>query len=310
MAAVTAPFSLTDVAPSVGLDLRQGAFRFGVTGDQSAMMGGGLCWLDYDGDGWLDLYVVNSYADSDIGRYAAAGGLPRSRLFHNVDGRFVDVTGKTRTGLEVRGSGCAAADLDGNGTTDLVVTTAGYDAARDAYDAVLWNNGDGTFTEGAKAAGIDQPGWHTGGGGRGRQRRRPARPRRRGLHRRQPPGARVDIGLPREPRRGARPSVPQRRRARRAPAIPRGGTRGRARATRARPWARRDLHRRERRRPTRPVRGERPRPQPALPQPAREERARLPARRERQGAGARRLERRAWESPQATSPATGARTCS
>ena len=74
----------------------------------------------------------------------------------------MDVTGKTRTGLAVRGSGCVAADLDGNGHTDLVVTTAGYDAARDAYDAVLWNNGDGTFTEGAKAAGIDQPGWHTG----------------------------------------------------------------------------------------------------------------------------------------------------
>ena len=162
VAAVTAPFTLTDVAPGVGLDVRQGAFRFGVTGDQSAMMGGGLCWLDYDGDGWLDLYVVNSYADSDIGRYTAAGGLPRSRLFHNVDGRFVDVTGKTRTGLDVRGNGCAVADLDGNGATDLVVTTAGYDAARDAYDAVLWNNGDGTFTEGAKAAGIDQPGWHTG----------------------------------------------------------------------------------------------------------------------------------------------------
>jgi Na+-translocating ferredoxin:NAD+ oxidoreductase RnfD subunit len=162
VAAVAAPFTLTDVAPSIGLDVRQGAFRFGVSGDQSAMMGGGLCWLDYDGDGWLDLYVVNSYADSDIARYTAGGGLPQSRLFRNVHGRFVDVTGKTRSGLTVRGNGCVAADLDGNGTTDLVVTTAGYDASRDAFDAVLWNDGDGTFTEGAKAAGIDQAGWHTG----------------------------------------------------------------------------------------------------------------------------------------------------
>ena len=162
VAAVAAPFTLKDVARSVGLDVRQGAFRFGVTGDEAAMMGGSLCWLDYDGDGWLDLYVVNSYADSDVATYASRGGLPRSRLFHNVHGRFVDVTRKTRTGLAVRGSGCVAGDLDGNGTTDLVVTTAGYDAGRNAYDAVLWNRGDGTFTEGAKAAGIDAPGWHTG----------------------------------------------------------------------------------------------------------------------------------------------------
>ncbi len=163
VAAIKAPFTLTDVARRVGLDATQGSFRYGVTGgDPAAMMGGGLCWLDYDGDGWLDLYVVNSYADTDVAAYGSHGGLPRSRLFHNVHGRFVDVTAETRAGLRVRGNGCVAADLDGNGATDLVVTTAGYDAARNAYDAVLWNNGDGTFTEGAKAAGIDEPGWHTG----------------------------------------------------------------------------------------------------------------------------------------------------
>jgi hypothetical protein len=162
-AAVPAPFQLKDVAPSVGLDFRQGAYRYGPdSGDVTAMMGGGLCWLDYDGDGWLDLYVVNSHSQADVPSWRSHGGLPRSRLYRNVHGRFEDVTAKTQTGLTLRGSGCVAADLDGNGTTDLLVTTGSYDPQRNAYDALLWNNGDGTFTEGAEAAGIDEPGWHTG----------------------------------------------------------------------------------------------------------------------------------------------------
>jgi ASPIC and UnbV/FG-GAP-like repeat len=160
--APAASFTLTDVAARVGLDFRHDAFRFGVSGDETAMMGGGLCWLDYDDDGWLDLYVVNTYADTQIVDWEARGGLPQSRLFRNVKGRFEDVTARSGAGLAVRGSGCVAADLDGNGTTDLLVTTSGYDVARDAYDALLWNDGDGTFTEGAWAAGIRSHGWHTG----------------------------------------------------------------------------------------------------------------------------------------------------
>ena len=62
------------------------------------MMGGGLCWLDYDNDGWIDLFVVNSYADDDIGAVAARGGLPRSALFHNVQGTFVDVSARVGRG--------------------------------------------------------------------------------------------------------------------------------------------------------------------------------------------------------------------
>jgi len=60
---------LTDVAKQVGLDFRQDAFRFGVTADTPAMMGGGLCWLDYDRDGWLDLFVVNSYTYGDLSQW-------------------------------------------------------------------------------------------------------------------------------------------------------------------------------------------------------------------------------------------------
>ena len=146
---------LTNVAPRVGLDFRQGAFRYGVTADPPAMMGGGLCWIDYDNDGWLDLFVVNSYGEGDIGAYAAHGGLPRTALFRNDHGTFVDVTSASRAGRAVRGEGCVAADLNGDGYTDLFVTTA-------QSDELLWNNGDGTFTEGARSSGVVSFGWHSG----------------------------------------------------------------------------------------------------------------------------------------------------
>jgi hypothetical protein len=153
---------LEDVAAQVGLDFRQSSFGFGVTNEPAAMMGGGLCWLDADGDDWLDLFVVNSYSDRDYARWTARGGLPRSALFRNVRGRFEDVSRGSGAGLPVRGNGCVAADLDLDGDTDLYVTTAGYNVATDGYDALLWNDGDGTFTEGARAAGINEPGWHAG----------------------------------------------------------------------------------------------------------------------------------------------------
>jgi hypothetical protein len=146
---------LVDVAHRVGLDFRHGAFRFGVSWDPVAMMGGGLCWIDYDRDGWLDLFAVNSYSTDDVRRWRRAGGLPTSALFANVRGRFVNVTARTGAGLPVRGNGCVAADLDGNGYSDLVVTTgAGVD--------LLWNDGSGHFTEGSRAAGLDAGGWFTG----------------------------------------------------------------------------------------------------------------------------------------------------
>jgi hypothetical protein len=148
-------FELVDVASDVGLGFRQGAFRWDVSGDPAAMLGGGVCWLDYDDDGWLDLFAVNSFAEQEVAQWKAAGGLPRSALFRNEKGKFVEVSAETGADLEIRGNGCVAADLDLDGDTDLYVTTA-------RSQVLLWNEGGGKFEEGARSAGVDAYGWRTG----------------------------------------------------------------------------------------------------------------------------------------------------
>jgi Na+-translocating ferredoxin:NAD+ oxidoreductase RnfD subunit len=150
-----AGYRLTNVAAAVGLDFQQQSFRFGVTNDTPAMMGGGVCWLDYDNDGWMDLFAVNNYTDAQFADWEEKGGAPTGALFHNVHGRFVNVTKGSGLAVPTRGEGCVAADLNGDGRTDIVVTTA-------TDDQVFWNDGNGRFTEGARKAGIVSFGWHAG----------------------------------------------------------------------------------------------------------------------------------------------------
>jgi hypothetical protein len=146
---------LHNVAAQVGLDFRQDSFRFGMSNDYEAMMGGGVCWLDYNNDGWVDLFAVNSYSDADTDRWGTHGGLPRTALFENDHGTFRNVSKQAHADLQVQGDGCVAADLNGDGWPDLIVTTTtGID--------LLWNDGNGTFSEGAQAAGMSASGWYTG----------------------------------------------------------------------------------------------------------------------------------------------------
>ena len=119
------------------------------------MQGTGLCWLDYDGDGSLDLFAVNSYAVVEAARWRREGGLPETALFKNDGGRFEDVSEDAGANFAVRGTGCVAADLDTDGDTDLYVTTA-------TEQLLLWNDGDGHFSEGARDAGVAAFGWHSG----------------------------------------------------------------------------------------------------------------------------------------------------
>ncbi|MEM7800362.1 MAG: ScyD/ScyE family protein, partial [Chloroflexota bacterium] len=149
------PIQFADIAKEVGLDFEHGAFVTGeISADPIAMMGAGLCWLDYDSDGWLDLYVINSHALAETEYWSNNGGLPTNQLFQNVEGRFEDVTEPTQTGLALRGNGCTAADLNRDGLIDIYITA-------DGPNKLLWNNGDGTFSEGAEAAGIDAPEWNS-----------------------------------------------------------------------------------------------------------------------------------------------------
>ena len=119
------------------------------------MQGTGLCWLDYDGDGQLDLFAVNSYAVVEIARWRREGGLPETALYRNDGGRFEDVSEDAGANFAVRGTGCVAGDLDTDGDTDLYVTTA-------TEQLLLWNDGDGHFSEGARDAGVAAFGWHSG----------------------------------------------------------------------------------------------------------------------------------------------------
>src|SRR5207249_2209547 len=93
--------------------------------------------------------------DAQFADWEAKGGVPTSQLFENVHGRFVNVTKSSGVGLPTRGEGCVAADFDGNGYTDLFVSTA-------TDDQLFWNNGNGTFTESARKDGVVSFGWHSG----------------------------------------------------------------------------------------------------------------------------------------------------
>lgn len=114
-------------------------------------VGAGCAFFDYDNDGWMDIYLVNS-GPSDFFK----PGKPISNaLYHNNhDGTFTDVTEKAGVAGNTFGMGVAAADYDADGWVDLYVTSYGR--------GILYhNNGNGIFTDVTDKTGTVAPGWST-----------------------------------------------------------------------------------------------------------------------------------------------------
>jgi hypothetical protein len=119
--------------------------------------GNGAVFFDADGDGDLDLYVVNGKVAIDEERYRRLPhdavppddlSMVRNALLENVgDGRFADVTGPTGTGHTGWGQGCVSADYDNDGDADLYVTYYGH-------NVLYRRRGDGTYEEVAAEAGV------------------------------------------------------------------------------------------------------------------------------------------------------------
>jgi hypothetical protein len=113
--------------------------------------GAGCAFLDYDNDGWMDIYLVNS-GPCDF--FQPKTPLRNALYKNNRDGTFTDVTEKAGVSGNAYGMGVAVGDYDGDGFPDIYVTQY-------PHSVLYHNNGNGTFTDVTAKAGVAAPGWGT-----------------------------------------------------------------------------------------------------------------------------------------------------
>ena len=149
----TGPVLFMDVAKAAGLTTW--THRMGTPEKNYIIetVGSGVALLDYDNDGWLDIYLVNgSTYDAMTGKATP----PHAALFHNNhDGTFTDVTQKAGVANDRWGIGAVVGDFDNDGWPDIYVTNFGK-------NRLYHNNHDGTFTDVAEKAGVALGNWSTG----------------------------------------------------------------------------------------------------------------------------------------------------
>lgn len=142
--------AFVDVAEEAGIGFRH---NFGARQLEHILMttGSGAAFFDYDGDGWLDAFLVNGIdledPDAEPTRHA---------LFRNLgDGTFREVTEVAGLTEATYGQGCAVGDFDGDGHPDLYITNYGP-------NRLYRNRGDGTFEDVTASTGTGDVGWSTG----------------------------------------------------------------------------------------------------------------------------------------------------
>ena len=134
-----------DVTKAVGIDF---VHHSGISEEKRLPEtdGSGAAFFDYDGDGDLDLYLVNS------GDLISGRGQWKNALYQNEEGHFSDVTDRTNsTGGAAYGMGVVAADYDSDGDADLYLTNWGPD--------LLYRNDDSVFTDQTDASGLANDAW-------------------------------------------------------------------------------------------------------------------------------------------------------
>jgi hypothetical protein len=140
-----APIHFTDVTQKAGIHFTHNNGAFGKK-YLPETMGPGVAFIDYDNDGWQDMFIVNGTAWT-----GHPGHVTTPALYHNNhDGTFTDVTKKAGLAIPMYGMGVAVGDYDNDGWDDLFVTTYGQ-------NHLFRNNHNGTFTDVTKKAGLTTP---------------------------------------------------------------------------------------------------------------------------------------------------------
>jgi hypothetical protein len=147
LARPSGPIEFVDVTAQAGIHFKHNSGAFGKK-YLPETMGSGVCFIDYDNDGWQDIFLVNSM---DWSEHKAGKSFPA--LYHNNhDGTFTDVTRDAGLAIETYGMGCAVGDYDNDGYDDLYLTTVGS-------NHLFHNLGNGKFSDITARAGVASPGF-------------------------------------------------------------------------------------------------------------------------------------------------------